>query len=109
MISIHLYALIYGCCPFFVLLFFFIMIQTQDYDNNCTILNLLITGAIWWSVDFLLFVNKSYDKIKTNEFIAIFFKFLKIGEIPIWVLMICLFMSITYKRTGKICICPPQE
>ena len=85
------------------------MLQAQDYDNNYTILNLLITGAIWWSVDFLLFANKSYDKIKTNEFIAIFFKFLKIGEIPIWVLMICLFMSITYKRTGKICICPPQE
>ena len=39
-----------------------------------------------------------------NEFIINSVKYLKLGEISILVLIICLFMFRTYKRTGKICI-----
>ena len=109
---IPMITIIYGSCPFFVLCFFWLMIQTQKYNNNGMILFILFLGILWCVVDFILsfFAIKSYKKIKEkNEFISNSLKFLKFGEISIWVLLICLFMSITYKRTGKICIRLPSK
>ena len=41
------------------------MVLTQDYDDlNFIILMLLIGGAVWWSIDFILFATKNYNEIK---------------------------------------------
>ncbi len=52
------------------------MVLTQDYDDlNFIILMLLIGGAVWWSIDFILFATKNYNEIKKkNEYIANSFK-----------------------------------
>ena len=57
----------------------------------------------FWFFLFFFFLE-NYKKLKKkNEFIANSLKYLKFGEISIWILLIFLFMYLTYKRTGKIC------
>ena len=65
----------------------------------------LFADLIWCGFDCLAFFGfKSYKEIKEiNEFIANFAKYLKFGEISIWVLIICLYMCLTYIKIGKSC------
>ena len=76
------------------------------------ILFILFSGFFCWGIDFFLsfFAMNNYKEIKEkNKFIANSLKFLKFGEISIWVLMICLSMSIACKRIVKIFIRLPSE
>ena len=99
---IPLPSLIYFFCPLVSFICFCQTILTQNFDDNGLILSYLFLGIFWLGVDFFYYLD-NYKYI-TNEFIANSGKYLKFGEIPILVLIICLFMFNTYKRTGKICI-----
>ena len=105
-------TLIYGFSPLFLFFVFYKMIQKQKYGNSAIILISLFTEFIVWGFDnFISFFCLENDKHikKNNEYIGNFFKYSKFGEIPIWTLLICLFMCLTYKRTGKICFDSPEE
>ncbi len=102
--------LIYGILSFISLWSSCEMLQQQKYDDNGIILLGLFADVFAWCSDFFSFEFKNYKLIKKrNEFIANFVKNLKFGEISIWALSICLFIYLTYKKTGKICNLPKQQ
>ena len=105
-------TLIYGFSSLIHFLVFYEMIQKQKYGNSAIILISLSTEYILWGLDyfisFMCLENHKHIK-KNNEYIGNFFKYSKFAEIPIWALLICLFMCLTYKKTGKICFDSPEE
>ena len=116
-IIIHL---VYHICPIISLIYGFLsfisfwssceMLQQKKYDDNGIILLGLFADVFAWCSDFFSYGFKNYNLIKKrNEFIANFVKDLKFGEISIWVLSICLFIYVAYKRTGKICNVSKQQ
>ena len=99
-------TLIYGFCSFLVFVFFFVMKIYQIFGKTTVFLFLLFADIFWCGFDCLTFFSfKGYKEIKEiNEFIANCVKYLKFGEISLWVLIICLYMCLTYIKIGKICI-----
>ena len=96
-------TIIYSFFSFLPFLVYCEMIQKQDYSASATILVLLIIDAsIFWSFDFFSILENDKHIREKNEFIANSLKYLKFGEISIWILLIFLLMYLTYKRTGKI-------
>ena len=88
----------------FILLVLYLYILYQKFENSDTLLGMMIYNIIIWFMDFLKFVSENNIDIKRkNEFIANFGFDLIIGEIFVWILIICLFMRLIYIRKGQIC------
>ena len=75
----------------------------QAFGKTIMLLVFLFADLIWCGLDCLIFFGfKSYKEIKEiNEFIANCVKYLKFGEISIWVLIICLYMYLTYIKNEE--------
>jgi len=110
--AIPITTLIYGFSPLLLFYCFYEMIQKQKYSYNAPILINLLGEFLVWGFDyffsFFCFGNDERIK-KKNEHMGNFFKYSKFAEIPIWALLNCLFMCLTYKRTGKIFIDREEE
>ena len=88
----------------FILLVLYLYILYQKFENSDALLGMMIYNIIIWFMDFLKFVSENNIDIKRkNEFIANFGFDLIIGEIFVWILIICLFMRLIYIRKGQIC------
>ena len=88
----------------FVLSVFYLYILYQKFENSDTLLGMMVYNIILWFMDFLKFViDINNDFKRKNEFMANFCNDLIIGEISIWILIICLFMHLIHIRKGQIC------
>ena len=103
-------TLVYGLLSLVSFWSSFEILLQQKYDDNGIILLGLFANVLAWCSDFFSFEFKNYNIIKSrNEFIVNFFKYLEFAEISIWVLIICLFMYLAYKKSGKICSVANQQ
>jgi len=103
-------TLVYGLLSLVSFWSSFEILLQQKYDDNGIILLGLFANVLAWCSDFFSFEFKNYNIIKSrNEFIVNFFKYLEFAEISIWVLIICLFMYLAYKKSGKICSVAKQQ
>ena len=87
-----------------VLLVLYLYILYQKFENSDTLLGMMVYNIILWFMDFLKFViDINNDFKRKNEFMVNFGYDLIIGEISVWILIICLFMHLINIRKGQIC------
>ena len=82
----------------------YLYILYQKLENSDTLLGMMVYNIILWFMDFLKFaIDINNDFKRKNEFMVNFCFDLIIGEISVWILIICLFMYLIHIRKGQIC------